>query len=223
MREVVFGTLLAAGVTRKLIVMFGTSEAGKSAMQTNERNTLEIRPHEPLTVEFTSSWHHESGVLRDEIQTQEGLANWIEAYRPRLGMPTGERISISDDDVANALFTRSAIRDLLDALVDQTSPPAGSLDLVTKHARWLDDTTVAWPAAGPYLVWPADTTTIDKVTSQVCASTVRLITSPRREILRRCPAPSCVLFFSALRKTQQWCSPACGNRARVARHSAKLR
>jgi predicted RNA-binding Zn ribbon-like protein len=205
--------------------MFGTSDAGKSAMQstTHERNTLEIRPHESLAVEFTSSWHFESGTLIDEIETQEGLASWIDAYRSRLGMPTGERISISDEDVATALRVRAAVRALLDALVDQTSPPDSSLELVTECARRVDDTSVAWPAAGPHLVWPDATATIDKVTSQVCASVIRLITSPRRDLLRRCPAPSCVLFFSALRKTQQWCSPACGNRARVARHSAKLR
>lgn len=192
-------------------------------MTTHDRNTLEIRPNEPLAVEFTSSWHFESGALLDEIETQEGLANWIDAYRFRLGMSSGERISISDEDVHVALRVRSAVRDLLDALVDQTSPPPGSLDLVTKVAARLDDTTVAWPAAGPHLVWPDDTPTIDKALTQVCASAVRLITSPRRELLRRCPAPSCVLFFSALRKTQRWCSPACGNRARVARHSARAR
>lgn len=190
-------------------------------MTADERNTLEIRPNEPLAVEFTSTWRYESGALIDEIQTQEGLANWIDAYRFRLGMPTGVRISISDEDVATALTTRSAVRDLLDAVVDQTSPPAGSLDLVT--TRRVDDITVAWPSAGPHLVWPDDTSTIDKVLSQICASAVRLVTSPRRLLLRRCPAPGCVHFFTELRKTQQWCSPACGNRARVARHSAKLR
>jgi predicted RNA-binding Zn ribbon-like protein len=190
---------------------------------TTERNTLEIRPNEPLAVEFTSSWHYESGVLLDEIRTQEGLANWVDAYRFRLGMPSGERIIITDDDVDTAATLRSAVRDLLDAIVGQTSPPAGSLDLVVAHARRVRDTTVAWPAAGPHLVWPDDASTLDKVTAQVCASTIRLITSPRRLLLRRCPAPSCVLYFSALRETQRWCSAACGNRARVARHSAKSR
>ncbi|WP_175407354.1 ABATE domain-containing protein [Streptomyces sp. TRM64462] len=35
--------------------------------------------------------------------------------------------------------------------------------------------------------------------------------------LRRCPAPSCGMFFLARRKDQAWCSVGCGNRARSTR------
>src|SRR3954447_9124809 len=36
-----------------------------------------------------------------------------------------------------------------------------------------------------------------------------------------CDAPSCGLFFERTRRNQRWCSPECGNRARVARHAAR--
>ena len=36
--------------------------------------------------------------------------------------------------------------------------------------------------------------------------------------LRRCPAPSCGMFYLSSRKAQRWCSVQCGTRARVARH-----
>ena len=36
--------------------------------------------------------------------------------------------------------------------------------------------------------------------------------------LRRCPAPSCGMFYPPRRPQQRWCSTACGTRARVARH-----
>lgn len=39
--------------------------------------------------------------------------------------------------------------------------------------------------------------------------------------LRRCPAPSCGMFYRPTRADQHWCSKQCGTRARVARHYRK--
>lgn len=192
-------------------------------MTTHGRNTLEIRPLEPLAVEFTSSWHFDAGVLIDEVNTPQGLARWTGTYRSRLGMAAGAPVEVGPCDVTTALAVRGAVRDLLDAMVDRSVPPRSSLDLVTGQAQRVQEARVSWPPAGPRLEWPDGMGTMDIVSAQVCASATRLLTSPRRELLRRCPAPSCVLFFTALRTGQQWCSPACGNRARVARHSAKSR
>ncbi|WP_433236869.1 CGNR zinc finger domain-containing protein [Streptosporangium sp. CA-135522] len=36
--------------------------------------------------------------------------------------------------------------------------------------------------------------------------------------LRACHAPGCVLFFVKDHHRREWCSAACGNRARAARH-----
>ncbi|MBI2237124.1 MAG: CGNR zinc finger domain-containing protein, partial [Actinobacteria bacterium] len=38
-----------------------------------------------------------------------------------------------------------------------------------------------------------------------------------------CAAPRCGRFFLAARPKQVWCTRACGNRARVARHYARTR
>jgi predicted RNA-binding Zn ribbon-like protein len=44
----------------------------------------------------------------------------------------------------------------------------------------------------------------------------------RREgALRVCEAPSCGMLFLQEHPRQVWCSQACGNRARVARHAAR--
>ncbi len=44
-----------------------------------------------------------------------------------------------------------------------------------------------------------------------------LAAGPEQARLRRCPAPSCGMFFLARRRDQAWCSIGCGNRARSAR------
>ena len=41
--------------------------------------------------------------------------------------------------------------------------------------------------------------------------------------LRGCRAPGCVLYFVQDHPRREWCSPACGNRARVARHYERTR
>jgi predicted RNA-binding Zn ribbon-like protein len=41
--------------------------------------------------------------------------------------------------------------------------------------------------------------------------------------LRACRAPGCVLYFAKTHPRREWCSVACGNRARAARHYHALR
>ncbi len=48
--------------------------------------------------------------------------------------------------------------------------------------------------------------------------TIRLITSPAAHQIHLCGAPGCVLMYLAEDPRRRWCSNACGNRARQARH-----
>ena len=52
---------------------------------------------------------------------------------------------------------------------------------------------------------------------------VRLFTGPERESLRACHAPGCVLYFVKSHPRREWCSVACGNRVRAARHYQRAR
>ncbi len=55
----------------------------------------------------------------------------------------------------------------------------------------------------------------------VARSGIRLLGGSDRERLRRCPA--CGRYFLSSRVDRRWCSAACGNRARVARHYRRRR
>jgi predicted RNA-binding Zn ribbon-like protein len=52
---------------------------------------------------------------------------------------------------------------------------------------------------------------------------IDLLTGPHRQDLRACGAPGCVLLFLKDHPRREWCSAACGNRARQARHYARTR
>ncbi|MBA2347232.1 MAG: ABATE domain-containing protein [Solirubrobacterales bacterium] len=55
------------------------------------------------------------------------------------------------------------------------------------------------------------------------ADAIDLLTGPARATLRACVAPGCVLLFLKDHPRRTWCSPACGNRARQARHYTRHR
>ena len=55
--------------------------------------------------------------------------------------------------------------------------------------------------------------------AEIAWSAIDLLGGADRERLRRCDA--CGRFFIATRADRRWCSPACGNRTRVARHHAR--
>jgi predicted RNA-binding Zn ribbon-like protein len=52
---------------------------------------------------------------------------------------------------------------------------------------------------------------------------IELLTGPEAINLRACNAPSCVLYFVKSHPRREWCSEACGNRARAARHYQRVR
>ncbi|WP_245898953.1 CGNR zinc finger domain-containing protein [Nonomuraea indica] len=52
---------------------------------------------------------------------------------------------------------------------------------------------------------------------------IDLFAGPVRHKLRACQGPGCILHFVRESPRREWCSPGCGNRARAARHYAKVR
>lgn len=59
--------------------------------------------------------------------------------------------------------------------------------------------------------------------AEVARASIALLGSPDRERLRACGAPGCVLFFLKDHPRREWCSGACGNRVRAARHYRRQR
>src|SRR5437764_174740 len=63
----------------------------------------------------------------------------------------------------------------------------------------------------------------DVVIAAIAAETIQLVGGPHGADLHACGAPGCVLMFMRSDRRSAWCSPACGNRARQARHYARKR
>ncbi|WP_159942349.1 MULTISPECIES: ABATE domain-containing protein [unclassified Nocardiopsis] len=165
------------------------------------------------------------GQLVDALTRPADLAEWIAGHSASLG-PLGSD-PVADDDAGRAAlasFTdlRDRLRRLLTAAVRGEAADPADVAAVNLAAREHTDWT-ALPAAGygaPEHGTDAPRTP-DAVRARTARAAVDLLTGPALELLRACPAPGCVLFYLRTHPRREWCSPGCGTRVRVARHSRR--
>ncbi len=185
---------------------------------------------EPLPVELMNTVTADRGHTHDALDSDVGAAAWLRAVAGRLGAETViEAGRLDEDAVRPVAGTLRALRDALRQLAAETTedprPPATAPELARPEAiTTLNALAPAWPE----LVWPADGppsrayrgpgTAAELAVQLIAHQAVELFTGPDRERLRPCLAPNCLLFFVKHHARREWCSPACGNRVRVARH-----
>jgi predicted RNA-binding Zn ribbon-like protein len=150
----------------------------------------------------------------DGLETTAQLARWLELERDRLGAAPG-----ADARLEDFRRLRDAIRALLTAAAEGAELPAAGVAVVNR-ASAAAASFVQLRGSG-VAVESRASTPVDAILGGISASAVELLGGPDRELVRVCRAPSCGLYFLAGRERQQWCSPSCGNRARVARHYAR--
>ncbi|GGO06808.1 hypothetical protein GCM10010116_13560 [Microbispora rosea subsp. aerata] len=184
-----------------------------------------------LALEFASTVRADRSGLVDALEDAGGLTAWVRAHAADLGVDPAV-FTATEEMREEVVALRQAIRALLARAV-APGPPSGadaarlpafepSLDLVNA-------TAAAVPVA-PRLEWPpGDAPRARTVPARAAGDSARLraalasaaidlLAGPHRERIRVCPAPRCVLYFVKEHPRQEWCSVACGNRARAARH-----
>jgi predicted RNA-binding Zn ribbon-like protein len=157
-------------------------------------NTLELR---------------RDGAVVDRLADPDALARWLR------GTGGPEQVG-----TAALLGLRGQVRALLAAAVERRPLPRAAVTAVNRAAAAAP--TVAQLEAGE-LVVRAHASPPDAFLADLATSAITLVGGPTRDRLRRCAAPGCGRFFVATRPRQTWCSPACGNRARLARFQQRRR
>jgi len=190
----------------------------------------------PVVVDLMNTiWADREGI-HDALATDEESQAWVTAVRDRLGVARKDLDAWLDGDVPSGLpAVASRLRSLRDALrrlaADETGDPrpdAQSPLLETPRAVDVLNTLAAqaptWPvlSRGPGEEPRRETRTGvgpgAAVVAALAAAGIDLFVGDERKELRACLAPSCVLYFVKQHPRREWCSSACGNRARVARH-----
>ena len=140
---------------------------------------------------------------------------WLAERRIRSALPPGSEPALAE--------LRAAVESLLRAAAGGGEPSAAALDRVNAAsaaaavAEQLD-----WPAGGRPRRWLATSAPPEQhVHALLARSAMALIADAAP--LRACEAPRCGRIFVADNARRRWCSTACGNRVRVARHASRRR
>jgi predicted RNA-binding Zn ribbon-like protein len=188
---------------------------------------------EPLPVELMNTiWADRDGVHDSLADPDEALA-WLSAVASRTGLPVDADLAPArPGDQARLAMALRRLRDALrrlaaDATRDDRPEAASPTTDIQAAAAEVNRATAAAPrwlaielteGAAPRRATRSARPAPDAAVSQIADAAVILLTGPERESLRACHAPGCVLYFVRQHPRREWCSAACGNRARVARH-----
>jgi len=183
-------------------------------------------PDERVAVRLMNTiWVGAEGI-RDDLRAPGDLDAWFDAAG--LGR-AGARATAAELAAARGL--RDAARGLAAFVTadpgQAAGAAAGALDeaLATVNAVAADAAAPALTLAGGRLVRTTQTS-VSPVTAglaRVAADAIDLLGGDDAARLRACPAQPCVLYFVKTHPRREWCSVACGNRVRAARHYQRTR
>jgi predicted RNA-binding Zn ribbon-like protein len=150
------------------------------------------------------------------------LLAWLQTH----GITPPRSTWLGVDGLERVQELRAAIRAVFTARARRQAPPAGALDTINVAARLAAPVSqLRWTASGPERTnMPlGEAEPGDAVLAQLAVDAIDTVTGETADQLRCCEAPGCNRLFLAGHHRRRWCSRACGDRARVARHYRKHR
>lgn len=177
-----------------------------------------VRPFEPTATRFLSSRFYDGRKLVDGLETQAATQNWFSVMSQELGV--AEVNEIDEFQLERLRRAREGISVAYDAaLAGEFSRVATALNSLAHDVNIAPNFSGENGTFVAHLAEGSDR--LEDFLVEVLLSAANTLTMPDLSRLRKCDGPHCVLYFTQLRSSQQWCSNTCGNRARVARHSQK--
>ncbi|MGW4355363.1 CGNR zinc finger domain-containing protein [Nocardia sp. NPDC004582] len=189
---------------------------------------------DPLALRLANTIRATSRGLTDAFGTAESTREWLVANAANVAMYVDlEAYLPTEDDRAALVELRQQVRALFAEYVaphppssaDATVLPAFPESLAAvNHAAAPALRLLEWDSEGQRLEYRLLTETeLDTVKAGLADAVIEFFGGPQAEQIRVCPAPRCVRYFVKSHPRQEWCSVACGNRARAARHYAQHR
>ena len=148
-----------------------------------------------------------------------GSAGDLRAWLEREGALEPEERAEVSLRLAEFVALRASLRDLLDASIAGGPFPAVAVERINEASARVPRVLRLAPDGSADAPLSASPTPL--LLARIAWSAIELLGDPVRAAPRRCGA--CGRYFEATRSDRVWCSNACGNRTRVARHHARRR
>jgi len=149
------------------------------------------------------------------LSSAADLRAWLEG-EGALDPEEREEVSLR---LAEFMALRASFRELLDASIGGGPFPAAAVERVNEASARVP--RVLRLASDGSAEAPLSASPTPLLLARIAWSAIELLGDRARAALKRCGA--CGRYFEATRSDRVWCSNACGNRTRVARHHARLR
>lgn len=178
---------------------------------------------EPLAIEFANTHYAVRRRVCEGIGTPGHLEAWMRENAAMLG-PEALHCHVDETELPGFWALRAAIRGLCRACVDRHPGDDDQVEVLNAAAA----AATRWPRLNrsgiDYSVSErTDSAGLVAVLAAIARDAIALIGGSARTRIRVCPGPGCVLFFVKDHPRREWCSAACGNRARAARHYQRHR
>jgi predicted RNA-binding Zn ribbon-like protein len=200
----------------------GTVGTGASAPDLVTASLALVLPDEPVPVRLMNTiWADRFGVY-DALTTPANLRAWLAAAWPDDPAPAPD---LGDLDQFRAL--RDGVRRVAALLTHDVRPTAASATSDINQAVADVNHAAAQAPTWPQLAYhdgqlqratAGHATATQHALTKIAQHSINLFVGDDRIKLRACNAPGCVLYFVKDHPRREWCSTACGNRARAARH-----
>lgn len=154
------------------------------------------------------------GTERDGLVTPADLERWLREHEADLG-PTDPSVALRLPEFREL---RGRVLELLAAVAEGRRLPPAAVEAVNAAAA-AAPSVLRLEVDGRVVDQAAAGSPTARILGEVARSAIRLVGEGVR--LGRCAR--CGRLFPAGRAGRRWCSPACGNRERVARHRARHR
>jgi predicted RNA-binding Zn ribbon-like protein len=185
-----------------------------------------VLPEEPAPVRLMATvWAGTDGI-HDDFAGPADVDAWLEA----VGVPLAGAHA-TDAELTDAIRLRDAVRRLAAHVTGDTrNAAATAMTGMDRAIATLNE--AAGHVAGPRLASQGGHLRLEQASSvsrvkaglaEVAEQSIHLLGGSEAHKLRACYAPGCVLYFIASHPRREWCSVACGNRARAARHYRRVR
>lgn len=145
------------------------------------------------------------------------LADWLRVR----GLRAGGSESTADHDLDRIRRLRAAIRAAFTARATGQRPPRAAIATINAAAALVLSTPrLGWNDDGPerQMVWVQGVRSRDSALAKLAVDAIDTLLGDSGSRLRLCEAHGCNRMFIQDHRRRRWCSRACGDRVRVARH-----